>query len=240
VCHNLEFRNMTVKTFLIRNLQDSVLRDCRIGGWDASLTPLGPPKIGAYPADAGTLERLSKNVLIENCVFSDMIRTVAGTAHAEGFYFDSGVDGFIMRGCYFTNDAVFDVFSNGQVAGRPITNILIEGCMLDVPRGGNGEAVASAVNFKGGAGKVTFRGNSILGNIRLDTASYQWVSEYNAIWGTTPKAGPTDIVMATNPGFVDAIKDPCDLSSCYRNDLHVKPDSPAGRAGAGASSPPRR
>jgi hypothetical protein len=238
VAHDLLFTNMTVKTFLFRNVSDVVVRGGTIGGWDASVTPLGPPKVGAYAAQDGAPERLSTNVLVEDCLFQDMLRTVVGSAHAEGFYLDAGVDGLTLRGCTFTNCAVFDIFSNGQAAGRPITNILIENNLLDIPRGVTGATEPSAIDFKGGAGKVTLRGNSILGNIRKDTATYsEWVSEKNAIGGV---GGSSADVMAPDPGFVSARRDPCDLNACYRNDLHVKPDSAAGLAGAGVpvSVPP--
>ncbi len=73
----------------------------------------------------------------------------------------------------------------------------------------------------------------MLGGVRVDTASYDWTSEKNAIGYTgTTKSGPTDVVMA-DPGFVRASKTPCDLNSCYRNDLHIKADSAAGLVGAG-------
>lgn len=248
--HHLTFTNMNVKTFLIRNLHDSVIRGCRIGGWDASLTPLGPPKLGAYPGQDGAPERLMTNVLIEDCLFHDMLRTIAGTAHAEGLYFDAGVDGFTLRGCTITNCAVFDIFSNGPIGSRPITNVLIENCLLDCSRNADGSAAGSTVNLKGGASNWTFRGNSILGQggtLRNDSASYPgFVFERNAIEnGSFGWIGPAtwkDNVMAVPApgqeqakpvGFVSATLAPCDINACYRNDLHVTPDGPAGKAGAG-------
>lgn len=247
---DLVFEDFDCKTFLLRNLQDSVIRNCRIGGWDASITPLGPPKIGAYPNPNGP-SVLSKNVVIEDCFFHDMLRTLAGTAHAEGFYFDAGVDGFTLRRCFFTNCGVFDIFSNGPIGDRPITNVLIEDCLLDVARDGSGGGAGSTVNLKGGASNWTFRGNSILGQggtLRNDSAPYPgFVFENNAIqngsfgwigaavWKNNVMSvpGTTGSKQANPVGFVAASIGSCNLNSCYRNDLHVKPDSPAGLAGAG-------
>jgi hypothetical protein len=251
VPHNLLFTNITAKTFLLRNLKDSVLRDCTFGGWDASITDLGPPKVGAYAPADGSPPHLLSGVLIENCLFRDFLRTLAGTAHAEGLYFDAGVDGLTVRGCHWTNCAVMDVFSNGEKTGLPITNVLFESCMFDVARNGTGGPTGGTIVLKGGASNWTFRGNSILGQggtIRVETGnfpgfrfernaiqngSFSWAPE--SVWeGNVMKfPGTTGSEQANDVGFVSSSIANCDLNACFRNDLHVKPDSPAGKAGAG-------
>jgi hypothetical protein len=227
---DLVFSGLVAKTFLWRNVVGLTLSDSKIGGQNVSTSGLGVPKVGDYPAEGGAQGQPSNGVLIEGTLFADIIRTVTGSTHAECLYLDAGVDGVVVRNNVFTNCGVFDIFSNGNLAGRPITNILIEGNQLDIPRDLTGGAGSSAINFKGGAGKVTVRGNSILGNVRLDTAPYQWTSTANAIGGT---GGSSSDVMAANPGFVSASRAACNLSACFRNDLHVLADSVAGRTGAG-------
>ncbi len=258
ISRDLVFEDFDAKTFLWRNVEHIRVIGGAFGGWDASINPLGPPKVGAYIAESGAPARLSNDVVIDGTVFHDMLRTLAGTAHAECFYFDAGVDGLTIRNSTFTNCGVFDIFSNGISAGRPITNVLIEGNLLDVPRDGVGGAAPSVFDLKGGASNWTIRGNSILGNggtLRNDTAAYPgFVFDRNAVQNSSfgwigpatwtgnvmTVPGNTGSVQANPVGFVAWSLAPCDLKACYRNDLHVLPGSPAGLAGAGVpvSTPP--
>ena len=150
-----------------------------------------------------------------------------------------------MRRCTFTNCAVFDIFSNGQMAGRPIKNVLIESCILDATRRA---ACRSTVNLKGGAEGWTFRGNSILARRHapqrrgcgpgfrfeknaIQNATFGWIGPQ---CGRNVMAAPAPGQQQANPvGSSPPPLAPCDLNACYRNDLRVLPGSPAGLAGAG-------
>lgn len=228
---DLVFSGMTAQTFLFRNVDGLLLRDSTIGNQDASFDNLGPPKIGAYEP-SGTSAKPSTNVTIRNVAFRDLIRTVVGGPHAECLYLDQGIDGLLVEGSSFTNCAVFDVFmGDGPVGGIDVRNVVFDANLMDVPRDVDGTALPSVFDFKGGGTNITLRGNSILGNIRRDEAAYPgWVTTKNAIGGT---GGSGSDVMAADPGFVSASKAPCNIASCFRNDLHVLAGSLAGRAGAG-------
>lgn len=253
---DLVFDGIAAKVFLWRNVQNLTLRNSVIGEQNVSASGLGVPKIGAYPADSGTVTP-STDVLVENVTFRDIIRTVTGSTHAECLFLDAGIDGLTIRGSTFTNCGVFDIFGGGQTADRPIKNVLIEGNLLDASRDQTGGVAGSTFNIKGGASNFTFRRNSILGGggtLRNDSDAYPgFVFERNAIqnksfgwigpatWsGNVMSAPAPGQQQAADVGFTSWSLAPCDVKACYRNDLHVIADSPAGRGDAGvpATAPP--
>ncbi len=221
---NVLVSNASLKTFLFRNVDGVALLDSQVGGTNQSLpgcgsttSPCGVAKIGGYPSAVGAPYMPSTNVVIDNVFFHDIIRTVTGTAHAECLFFDGGTDGVKVTDSWFTNCGVFDIFGGPSSAGG-IANVTVDSNLLDVPRDTVGGAAPSATNFKGGATNLVFRQNSVLGGLRFDTASYPGlVKERNAF-----------------AGFVSASVAPCDLTACYRNDLHVT----AGTDGVPVSTPP--
>ena len=131
ISHDLLFSGFSGKTVLMRNLQNTVFRELSFGDGTRRL-PRSAPEDRGLPAEGGAPERLSS----ASCSRLPVPRRIRDHRHRprRGFYFDAGVDGLAMRRCTFTNCAVFDIFSNGQMAGRPIKNVLIESCMSTLPR----------------------------------------------------------------------------------------------------------
>ncbi len=241
---DVEIRNANLREILLRNVVSVTVRDTRIGGYDVSTSGLGVPKIGAYLPDAGQPAMPSKNVLFERVVFHDIIRTQTGTTHAECLYLDGGIDGFVLRNSSFSNCGVFDVF--GQPNGGDNANIVLENNLFDVPRDTTGGAAGSALNFKAGPNGIhrglTIRFNSVLGNIRADSGTYQGVAVVgNALDNTACASvfpasafdrnvaavacGGTDV--KAGPAFVSASRAACNLSACKPNDLRITDTSPA-------------
>lgn len=241
---DVEVRNADLREVLLRNVVNVTVRDTRIGGYDVSTSGLGVPKVGAYLPDAGQPAMPSKNVVFERVVFHDIIRTQKGTTHAECLYLDGGIDGLVVRSSSFSNCGVFDVF--GQPNGGDNADIVLENNLFDVPRDTTGGAAGSALNFKSGPNGVhrdlTIRFNSVLGNIRADSGSYEGVSVAgNALDNSSCAAafpasafdrnvavvacGSTDV--KASPAFVSASRAPCNLSACKPNDLRITGTSPA-------------
>lgn len=259
------FSNLDITTLLFRNVVNVTVKNSSIGGFDQSTTcgpgGCGVPKVGAYQADGGQggVEQPSTNVVFENNFFHDIIRTQAGTAHAECFYIDAGVDGLVLRNNTFTNCGVYDIFSE-ILDYRSIDNVLIENNFLDISRDqlGNPAAGPSAISFKGSRlNNITVRYNNILGAIRSSTGVFTNLKiEYNNFWHCVESTGyefpdsafnknitknstcgPTDILA--DPLFVSSNTSTCPgwpTSPCYRNDLHLQAGSPA--IDAAASAPP--
>lgn len=252
---DLLFSGLDAKTFLIRNARDVTIRDSRVGGFNQSIQNYGVPKTGSYSPQTGVAPMPLQGVLLERILFHDIIRTVVGSSHVECLFVEVGSEQVTVRDSRFTNCGVFDIFVEPR--GTLVKDLVIEGNFLDIPRGTSGEAIPTPISLKGGPFEnVTIRWNSILGNVRTDSALPNWgasgvLSFYGNAWRNTvcntwPAAAFVGNVQSIacggsgnttgNPGFVSSSLASCNLAACPANDLHLA--SGALAIGKGPANPP--
>ncbi len=141
---NVVISGSKLKSFLIRNGQQITIRDSQIGSFDVS-TDLGVPKVGAYPPENGAAAQPSRDIVLERLSFRDITRPRREPARRmpvrrrrHRAHQRPSLDLHELR--------VFDIFAEPR--GGLVSDLVIEGNMLDTPRDGVRVRPRSAISSR--------------------------------------------------------------------------------------------